>query len=130
MTGNRHMPLNGHLNQERACPLSHEAMALLPYSFIALDKEGTVLRVENPVVKGSEGVEERVVGRHFFTDLLHPPHSDRVGSRYGAMVRGESDNRFLEAIRFNLGSRERHVELIFSYYASAGLGYVLFREAP
>jgi hypothetical protein len=130
MTGNPEVPLDGHPIPGRPCSLRDEAIALLPYSFIALDAEGIVLRVETPGLKGSDRVGEPMVGRPFFSDLLGPPDSARVSSRYRAMVRGESDTRFTEAIHYQLGGQERCAEMIFSYYASAGLGCVLFREAP
>lgn len=129
MTSNPEVPVGGHPIPRWPCPLRDEAMALLPYSFIALDGEGIVLRVETPGVALNDRAVERMVGRQFFSELLGPPDSARVSSRYRAMVRGESDTRFTEAIHFHVGDRERRAELIFSYYASAGLGCVLLREA-
>lgn len=130
MISNPRVPLSGHLIRGTPCPLSDEAIALLPYSFIALDAEGIVLRVETPGVGDRDRGGGRIVGRPFFSDMLDPSASGRVGDRYRAMVRGESDNRFMQTIHFNLGGQERRAEMIFSYYASAGLGCVLFREAP
>ena len=130
MTGQRDTPPGGDLAQEMPCPLSEEALALLPYSFLELDPEGMVLRVETPSATPDCPAQDRVVGRLFFSDLIRPPDSGRVGHRYRAMVRRESDNRCLAAIPFNLHGQDRCVQLVLSYYASAGRGYVILREAP
>jgi hypothetical protein len=126
----RFAPPGGDLPQDRPCPLSAETIALLPYSFIELDARGTILRVETRGADPDGSAGDRVVGRRFFQDLLLPPTSDRVGSRYRAMVACESDNRCLATVSFDRDGREQRVQMVLSYYASAGLGYVVLREAP
>ena len=111
------------------CPLSDEILALLPCGFIELDEEGTVLRVKTGG-KDTGGPEmEWLVGLLLFSDLMRPPDSGRVGHLYQAMVRQNASNRCLTAVRFALNGQERCVEIAMSYWASAGRGYVLLREA-
>ena len=130
MSGHRPTSLGADRPQDRPCPLSAETIALLPYGFFELDAEGTVLRVETRGGDSDRSAEDRVIGRSFFQDLLLPPTADRVGSRYRAMVRREADNRCQAVVSFNRDGREQRVQLVLSFYASAGLGYVLLREAP
>ena len=130
MTGQGDTPPGGDLAQGMLCPLSEEAISLLPYSFLELDAEGTVLRVDIRGAKPDCPAQDRIVGRLLFSDLIRPPDSTRVARRYRAMVRRESDNRCLAAIPFNLHGQDRCVQLVLSYYASAGRGYVILREAP
>lgn len=114
--------------QETWCPLSDDALALLPYTFLGLNPDGFILRAEGQTPGGPSLAHRKVIGAQFFSDLFRGPQAEEALARYKAMARSTADDRFVTPLRFVRDGEERFVELIFTYYASVGLGFVLLRE--
>lgn len=114
--------------QEAQCPLSDDALNLLPYTFLGLNPDGFILRAEGQTPGGGTFLHRKVIGAQFFSDLFRGPGAEEARARYRAMARSTADDRFVIPVRFVKDGEDRFVELIFTYYASVGLGFVLLRE--
>ena len=100
----------------------------LPFGYIALDRDGTVLRFNAYESRLSGLQRDDVVGRSFFGDVAPCAAVREFGGRYEDMVAAgrTAAERFRYVFRFR--GNERLVQIYLSFIPERGEGLILVRE--
>lgn len=108
--------------------LGPEEADRLPFGFIALDRDATVLCF-NAYESRLSGLAARdVIGRGFFREVAPCAAVQEFAGRYEAMVR--EDRAGVETFRyvFRFRGGERLVQVFLTYFPEKGEGLVIVRE--